>query len=100
MYTENFKVHWKHEQYLPKAVVRKQGEEVKHRDMTTCFIEIPGGAIVSQSTVRQFHKDAPNRRAALKESFKRAAGSTNITKEQRKELWEGFKAHNSKCLNC
>lgn len=115
MYTTNYKVYWRHESYSPNIPVHLKEKELDKinsgrkisqvfrkdifRNKTTCIIEDTQGVVVSKSEVKQYFKDTPNRKIALKESFKRAVSAV-YGKENRRELWEGFKEHNSRCLNC
>ena len=95
MKIENIRVSWKHEDYLPIT----KGFEVPQRRQTTCFIKDKDNVILQEGIVGQYYKDVPNRKIAMRESFKKAVKKIP-SKNVRKELWEQFIAISPKCINC
>lgn len=94
MTTENFKVRWRHSEYLPEA-----HKKIQKRKMTICVISDKDDKLVSEGVAKLYFKDQHVRRIGLKESFK-AAVSTIEDKNVRTELWNGFKDMSPKCLSC
>lgn len=91
---ENLRIYWEYNQYNPVV----KGEESKvAREVTQCTIE--NGEQMVYGTVRQYHKDVPNRKIARKESFKRAVSSLQ-SREERKMAWSVFNEKFPKCLSC
>lgn len=93
---ENYRIYWNYGQYNP---VIKGKESSVEREFTQCVIETPLGESVSIGTVKQYHKDVPNRKIARKESFKRAVAGL-ATKEERKMAWSLFNTKYPKCVTC
>lgn len=91
---ENLRIYWNYGQYNP---VIKGEESSVQRDFTQCIIEVEGKAVFG--TVKQYHKDVPNRKIARKESFKRAVLSLP-NKEEIKMAWSVFNEKFPKCVNC
>lgn len=104
---ENVRISWKHDEYTPesqvgvKVVNNKLSKSVSTvlRNRTTCFIKNSDGDVLYTGVVKQYFKDKPNRKTALKESFKKAV-SQIPTKAHRAALWEQFKNNSPKCVNC
>lgn len=95
----NYEVSWFHHEYQPTKFHKGQPEVVDAvRETTKCIIKVGETQEIS-SEVRRFYKDSPNRRVAVKESFKRVV-SKITSKEDRKILWEAFKARSPRCVNC
>lgn len=94
MQTENYRVSWKHDTYVPPS-----SNVGQTRQTTICYLKDAEGNILHEGSVGCFHKDRPNRLVAIKESFKKAV--QNVTdKKVRAALWEGFLLNSPKCKEC
>lgn len=104
---ENVRISWLHQEYTPESQIGvkvvnnklSKSSDVVLRNRTTCFIKNENGEVLFEGTVGQYYKDKPNRKVALKESFKKAV-SQIPSKAHRKDLWEQFKEKSPKCVNC
>ena len=96
MFTENFKVSYKHGEYETNPEIPKVNSA---RSFTECTISDTSGEVVAQGVAKCYYKDVPNRRVGRRESFRKAVESIP-SKEQRTELWKSFIQTNKKCLNC
>lgn len=92
MKIDKINVYWEHKMYVPKSHV------LKAREKTTCYIEEEGELQVMAS-VGRFYKDSPNRKIAIRESFKKAVSKIE-GKSLRTSLWDEFKKNNMRCINC
>lgn len=91
---ENYRIYWNYTQEKP--MIREGLYSAKLREVTHCVVET--GKEVVFGTVRQYYKDAPNRKLARRESFKRAV--LGLSKEDRKIAWSVFNTKFPKCVNC
>ena len=91
MKTQNFRVYYTHGKYNPLTTSEK--------DMTTCHICDHNGNEIISASVGRFHKDTPNRKVAVRESFKKATEELT-NKNAKRELWMAFAETNKKCLTC
>lgn len=92
---QDLRIYWEYNQYKPMVKGNLQLEE--EREVTTCVVET-GERVLSES-VRQYYKDAPNRKLARRESFKKAV-SQLPSREERKMAWSVFNEKFPKCVNC
>lgn len=92
----NYRVSWRHDTYSP---ITREVLNTPQRNQTTCYIKNNDGVVLYEGTVKQYFKDTPNRKIAMKESFKKAVNNipSRIT---RRELWGQFKTISPKCLSC
>lgn len=93
---ENLRIYWGYGKYNPIVKEQKSTEE---RDTTTCVVETADGVQIAVGRVFQYYKDAPNRKLARRESFKKAV-SQLPTREERKMAWSVFNEKFPKCVNC
>jgi hypothetical protein len=104
---ENYRIAWRYEKYSPETKFIGDKSSIKmsnnrglvERDMTICYITTETKDVIGKGIVKQHYKDVPNRKIAMKESFKRAVEQIT-NREVRTYLWEQFKTRSPKCINC
>ena len=82
MKVESINVYWEHSTYVPSE------KQVVFRETTTCYIE-DRGELQCFGTVGRYFKDKPNKKIAIRESFKKAVNKIPY-KELRTKLWNSF----------